>query len=111
MNWLAENWSYLLLSAVVLTAFVYAIYVKRANAKEWLKWAVSQAEMYLGTGTGQLKLRMVYDLFTKQFPWFSTFVTFSTFSEWVNEALIWLNKQINTNNDASVIITGKKIGE
>jgi hypothetical protein len=111
MNWLAENWSYLLLCAVVLTAFIYAVYTKRANAKEWLKWACLQAQKELGTGTGQAKLRMVYDLFIEKFPWFSTFVSFATFSAWVNEALVWVNKQLATNNDISVAITGKNIGE
>ena len=31
----------------------------RGNVKEWLLWAVTQAEQYLGSGTGALKLRYV----------------------------------------------------
>ena len=40
----------------------------RGNVKEWLLWAVTQAEQYLGSGTGALKLRYVYDLAVEAFP-------------------------------------------
>lgn len=38
------------------------------KVKEWLLWAVTEAEKELGSGTGQLKLRQVYDLFVQRFP-------------------------------------------
>ena len=99
MNWLIENWSMLVVSIVILAVFFYAVYTKRANAKEWLKWACLMAQKELGKGTGQAKLRMVYDLFVKQFPWFATFISFSTVSAWVDEALVWVNKQLATNEN------------
>jgi len=104
MKWIAENWSMLVICLITLSVAGYGAYTKRANAKEWLKWAVLQAEKALGEKTGQAKLRMVYDLFTKQFPWFATFVSFNTFSEWVDEALTWMRKQINTNSKVSEIV-------
>ena len=70
---------------------------KVANVKEWLKWAVTKAEKSLGGGTGQLKLRAVYDLAVSKYPWLLTFVTFEMFDEWVKEALVWMEKQIDTN--------------
>ena len=70
---------------------------KIQNVKEWLKWAVSEAEKELGTGTGQLKLRKVYDLAVQQFPWIVSFVPFNTFSAWVDEALIWMDEQLSKN--------------
>lgn len=70
---------------------------KIANVKEWLKLAVVEAEKFLGGGTGQLKLRYVYDLAVKQFPWIVTLVTFEIFSGWVDEALDWMKEQIEQN--------------
>lgn len=78
---------------------------KIANVKEWLKYAVTEAEKALGSGTGQLKLRWVYDLAVKQFPWISQLVTFETFSEWVDEALEWMNNQISTNEALSEYVS------
>lgn len=70
---------------------------KVANVKEWLKWAVVEAEKALGGGTGQLKLREVYNLAVDKFPWLLTFITFDMFNEWVKEALKWMEKQIEQN--------------
>ncbi|MFR6482019.1 MAG: hypothetical protein ACLUPD_10785 [Anaerotignum faecicola] len=41
---------------------------QREKVKEWLLLAVTEAEKELGSGTGQLKLRYVYDLFLRRFP-------------------------------------------
>lgn len=71
---------------------------KIANIKQWLKLAVVEAEKALGSGTGQLKLRYVYDLAVKQFPWIVTLVTFEIFSEWVDEALDWMREQLKQNS-------------
>lgn len=70
---------------------------KIANIKQWLKFAVVEAEKALGGGTGQLKLRYVYDLAVKQFPWIVTLVTFEIFSGWVDEALDWMKVQLEQN--------------
>lgn len=71
---------------------------KVANIKEWLKLAVVEAEKALGAKTGQLKLRYVYDLAIKQFPFIVQFVPFEVFSGWVDEALEWMNKQLQNND-------------
>jgi len=70
---------------------------KVSNVKEWLKWAVVEAEKALGGGTGQLKLREVYNLAMDKFPWLLTFITFEMFNEWVKEALVWMEQQIDQN--------------
>lgn len=70
---------------------------KIANIKEWLKYAVIEAEKALGGGTGQLKLRYVYDLAVSQFPWLVSIVSFDIFSSWVDEALEWMKQQLETN--------------
>ena len=70
---------------------------KIANIKEWLKFAVVDAEKELGSGTGQLKLRIVYDMAVKQFPFIVQLIPFDTFSGWVDEALDWMRDQLAEN--------------
>lgn len=75
-----------------------------ASVKEWLKYAVVEAEKALGTGTGQLKLHYVYDLAVKQFSWLAGLIPFETFSGWVDEALDWMNKQLEENQAAAAYV-------
>jgi len=95
-----------ILSIIVIVIAVVALAIdfiklskadKIKNVKEWLKWAVIEAEKALGSGTGQIKLRMVYDMAIKQFPWLVQLISFDTFSAWVDEALIWMEEQLNKN--------------
>lgn len=76
------------------------------RVKEWLKYAVTEAEKELGSGTGQAKLRFVYDMFIQRFPTFSKFITFQTFSAWVDIALEWLNKQLSENKNLVQYVYG-----
>lgn len=90
---------------VIILAVVYAIVwfiklpkaKKISNIKEWLKYAVVEAEKELGSGTGQLKLRFVYSMTLKRFPFMIKLIPFSLFSEWVDEALHWMNSQLEEN--------------
>lgn len=75
------------------------------SVKEWLKWAVTMAEKDLGSGTGQLKLRQVYSMAVTQFPWIIQLVSFEQFSAWVDEALKWMNSQIDSNKAINVFVT------
>jgi hypothetical protein len=65
--------------------------------REWLLMAVTEAEKELGDGTGQLKLRYVYDLFVTRFPWAAKVVSFSTFSALVDEALVEMREMLDKN--------------
>ena len=80
---------------------------KIANIKEWLKFAVIEAEKELGSGTGQLKLRMVYDMAVKQFPFIVQLISFDTFSKWVDEALDWMRSQLAENKAAQNYVESK----
>lgn len=75
MEWLINNWYLIVALIACLVAAVTGV-VKFAklsreqqieNLQEWLKWAVTEAEKELGSGTGQLKLRRVYDLALAKF--------------------------------------------
>ena len=95
MEWIFDNWALLIGIVAVLIAAGLAIYkflglptkAQIAKIKEWLLWAVIQAEADLGSGTGVIKLRYVYDLFIARFPLAARVVSFETFSKWVDEAL------------------------
>lgn len=105
MKALIEYWP--LLVALFATIFVggYALYVfiKRptneqiGKVKEWLLLAVTEAEKELGGGTGQLKLRYVYDMFLAKFPYLAQVIPFSSFSGLVDEALEKFRKMLETN--------------
>lgn len=66
--------------------------------QEWLLLAVVKAEKELGNGTGQIKLRFVYDLFLDKFKFVSMFITFAQFSDLVDMALITMKEMISNNN-------------
>lgn len=104
MNWFLSNWQIILFCILAVIIIVYA--VMTGKAIEWLKYAVAKAEEELGTGTGQLKLRKVYDWFIVKFPVFSKIVPFSIFSKWVDLALAWLNEQLAKNDFIRNKITG-----
>ena len=119
LNWIFENWY--LLVAFFAVAFLagFAVYTfaklptatQIAALKEWLKYAVTMAEKELGSGTGQLKLRMVYDLFVQRFTYLAAFISFDTFSGYVDEALEWLNKQLSENKAVSTLVNGSSSTE
>ena len=95
MKFLIENWYAIVGLLAVLECVIYAGYrflklptkAQAAKVKEWLLWAVTNAEKELGGGTGKLKLRQVYDLFVQRFPAMALAVSFDTFCEWVDDAL------------------------
>ena len=72
MKFIVENWFVIVAIAAVGGSIGYAIYsfVKMPSDKqlnkvrEWLLYAVTKAEKELGAGTGKLKLRYVYDMFS-----------------------------------------------
>ena len=114
ISFILNNW-YLIVGGIAIIALVVARilgFIKLPTdkqierVKEWLKYAVTEAERELGTGTGQAKLRLVFDMFIQRFPIFSKFITFQTFSNWVDIALEWLNKQLSENKNLAQYVYG-----
>ena len=103
LNWLANNW-YVIVVVLILLFGIYYTITNKQKVKEWLKWAVTTAEKELGSGTGQLKLRQVYDMFLERFPVFSKLVPFSVFSYWVDCALEFLRQQLENNENIKAFI-------
>lgn len=87
-----------IIAVVLVLSGAYLIVHQKTKIIEWLKYAVTEAEKFLGKGTGQLKLRQVYDMFCKQFPVVSSVLPFKWFSAWVDIALDTMREWLETNN-------------
>lgn len=112
MNYLIENW-YLIFGALILLVVLAmgAINIIKTptnlqleKVREWLLYACLLAEQELQSGTGQLKLRMVYDNFLIRFKWLSAIISFEVFSGLVDEALEKMNKMLQENKDVRRLI-------
>lgn len=112
LNFIIENW-YFIVTAIVMIAMAIIIAVnffnlpakeQTAKVKEWLLFAVTEAEKQLGGGTGQLKLRQVYDLFVQRFPAVAAVISFDTFAMWVDEALDKMRNMLAQNEQAAAYV-------
>ena len=107
MNWLVENWYLLIGGAAVIALAVYCVMVffkmptnkQTAKVKEWLVWGCIEAEKALQSGTGQLKLRRVYNMFCSvpAFTWVAKIISFDLFSKWVSDALVTVKEMLVAN--------------
>lgn len=88
--------------AAAMLIFTIKIFGEQ-KVKNWLVWAVGEAEKQFGGGTGQLKLRSVYNEFVKLFPKLSLIITFNRFSFLVDEALDILGIMLKNEKIADVI--------
>lgn len=95
-----------LLTTVVSVAVVGVIALQYKSLKEWLVYAVSEAESVLGSQTGKLKLRMVYDMAVERFPILSKVIPFSLFSKMVDDALVVMKEMIENNKSIADAIEG-----
>ena len=96
---------YIMASIILILLIVYAVMTNKV--KEWLKLAVTFAEKELGSGTGQLKLREVYDWFLNMFPVFSKILPFFIFSKMVDNALEWMRLQLENNDNIKNFVESK----
>lgn len=83
--------------AVILAVVLIGggIYVN--GFKNWLVWAVSEAEAIFGSGTGKLKLQYAYDLAVERFPVIAKFIPFALFAKMVDGALDVMRDMIENN--------------
>lgn len=114
MENIMEYW-YIILAVIALVAvgvLVAVRFFKQPSSeqldkvKEWLLWAVLEAERKLGSGTGALKLRFVYDLFVGKFPWLAKIVSFEQFSDLVDEALDKMQDLLNKDEAVTEYVAG-----
>lgn len=81
------------------------------KVREWLLYACIMAEKKLGGGTGQVKLRYVYDLFVEKFSFLKLLVTFEQFSEMVDEALVKMREMLEKNPNVAMLVEDNKMIE
>lgn len=112
LNFFIENW-YFIVTAIVMVVMAgvicwnfFKLPTKEqiGKIKEWLLYAVTEAEKELGGGTGQLKLRQVYDLFVQRFPAVAAVISFDTFSGWVDEALEQMREMLAKNENVAAYV-------
>lgn len=119
MEFIANNWYIIFAVIVIITGGVIAMYrffqlpsaEQLAKVKEWLLFAVTEAEKELGGGTGQIKLRYVYDMFVAKFPWLVKAVSFEMFSGMVDEALANMRELLQKNNAVAALVAGADSGK
>lgn len=104
------NTTYIVIAAIV-AVFLVALTIYLMGFKNWLVWAVSEAEKVLGSGTGQLKLRLVYDMAVARFPIVAKLIPFKLFSNMVDTALKIMNEMIKNNASIAEAITNQIEGE
>ena len=115
MNFIINNWYIILALVAVLGVAAWYVYryftlpseAQLAKVREWLLWAVTEAEKELGGGTGKLKLRQVYDLFVTRFPWLARVVPFDLFSSMVDDALEDMREMLKNNQAVKAHVNGE----
>ena len=92
---------------VVLAGVVVAGGIYINGFKNWLVWAVSEAEALFGSNTGKLKLRYAYELAIARFPVIAKMIPFSVFSKMVDDALDIMRDMIENNKNIADAISDK----
>lgn len=117
MTFMYNYWFLIIAGIAVVSVVSIKVYnwLKKPNneqleqVRQWLIYAVAKAEKELGSGTGELKLRYVYNMFIAKFPAIALFISFETFAEMVNKALEELEGLIAENsNIKDLIIKGSE---
>lgn len=116
MEWVIDNGALIIagigaiaLAIVAVKRFISSDYETQLNnVREWLLWAVTEAEKALGEGTGKLKLRYVYDSFLVTFPWLSKAISFELFEALTNEAVDRMKELLHNNYKAKEYVEGEK---
>ena len=75
---------------------------------EWLLLAVVQAEKELGGGTGEIKLRYVYDKFIQKFDKMAMIISFEQFSDMVDVALDKMKDMLSSNTQLANYVNNSK---
>lgn len=116
MDFVIEYW-YIVVAAVAVVAIAGVAVYRFAGlpterqlkkVQEWLLYAVTMAEKELGSGTGRLKLRYVYDWFLQTFPWLAKLISFELFSSMVDDVLEEMRKMLDSNVAVSAYVWDDK---
>lgn len=106
LDFLLTYWLHILVALLFIAGIVFFIITQRNNLKEWLLYAVIEAEKQLGSKTGKIKLRQVYDDFIVTFPILSKIIPFNAFSGLVDMALVEMQMLLATNLQCKMYVQG-----
>ena len=97
--------------AAIVAVFLVVLTIWLMGFKNWLVYAVAEAEKVLGSKTGQLKLRIVYDMAVERFPIMAKMLPFNLFGKLVDSALDVMKVMKEKNENIAVAITKQIEGE
>ena len=75
--------------------------------RQWLLFAVLEAEKIYSSGSGQAKLAYVYNLFLERFPSLAPVIPFALFSQMVDEVLEQMRHLLETNASIKRYVEGE----
>lgn len=108
IDFILNYWLHILVILLFIIGVVFFIITQKNNIKEWLLYAVVEAEKQLGDKTGKIKLRQVYNDFITTFPIISKIISFNVFSALVDMALIEMKRLLNTNIQCRLYVKGEE---
>ena len=108
VEFIMNYWFHILIALLFAVGVVFFVINQRRNIKEWLLYAVVEAEKELGSKTGKIKLRQVYDWFVNTYPIISKIVPFTAFSSLVDTALVEMEKLLATNQTIKQYVEGEE---
>lgn len=117
VEFVANNWSVIIAVVAVVVVAGVAVYAflklptnqQTTKVKKCLLAWVIAAEADLGGGTGKVKLSTVYGMFVTAFPVLKNFISFETFSEWVDEALEEMRNMLEQNENLRTVVEGNML--
>ena len=105
LNFITENWDIIAVVLVLVTGVLLRLRALwKGDVVEWLVAICADAETLYGDGTGYLKLRYVYNAFLATFPVLSKYISFDTFSQWVDIALDKLKAKLSANEKLNNVV-------
>ena len=116
MEFLVNYWFLIVAFIAIICVIAFAIVkfyylptqAQITKIKEWLVYACMKAEKELGEKTGQLKLRLVYDMFLTKFNWLAKAISFEQFSKMVDESLEKFKHLLESNEALKNIVVEKQ---
>lgn len=107
------NYWYLIVTAIamVIVAISFVIdFIKKSPkerlecVKQWAVYACAMAEAHLGSNTGQMKMKETYDMFLAKFPSLAQQISYETYKNIAEQALLELKEMLKTNPNTQNVI-------
>lgn len=116
MEFLINHWYIIVIAIAACVVLGYCVYTfinmptnsQINKVREWLLFAVTKAEKELGGGTGQIKLRYVYDMFIAKFPFLVKAISFESFDLLVDEVLETFREMLEKNEALKTYVEKKE---